>query len=113
MFPDIIAYTDYSHTNIHSILDAKYVDDFDGDLSSDNLYQLAFYLRHYNRKMGYLILPYDKKHKKEDYEIRSIKQPLEIRVRHIDVEETLEWIFEKSPENTEKIKKMLEKKFPY
>ena len=112
MFPDIIAYTDYSHTNIHSILDAKYVDDFNDAIPSTYLYQLAFYLRHYNRKIGYLILPYDKKHPKEDYKIRSIKQSLEIRVRHIDIEETLEWIFDKSPENTEKIINMLEVKFP-
>ena len=109
--PDIIAYTDSSRTKVHSILDAKYVLD-DGKISPSILYQIAFYLNDYDRNIGYIIQPYDGKSK--DYEIKSVNQkPLEIRVRYINVEKTLEWIFEKRQENTKKIRDMLEEKFPY
>jgi len=109
--PDIIAYTDSSRTKVHSILDAKYVLD-EGKISSGILYQIAFYLNDYDRNIGYIIQPYDGKSK--DYEIKSVNQkPLEIRVRYINVEKTLEWIFEKRQENTKKIRDMLEEKFPY
>jgi len=37
---------------------------------------------------------------------------LEIKVRHIDVEETLGWIFKKSDKNTKNIHDMLVGKFP-
>ena len=108
--PDIIAYTDYGRTKVHSILDAKYVLD-DGKISPSILYQIAFYLNDYDRDIGYIIQPYDGKSK--DYEIKSVHQkPLEIRVRHINVEKTLEWIFGKSEQNTTKIRKMLLEKFP-
>ena len=96
---------------MHSILDAKYVLD-EGKISSGILYQIAFYLNDYDRNIGYIIQPYDGKSK--DYEIKSVNQkPLEIRVRYINVEKTLEWIFEKRQENTKKIRDMLEEKFPY
>ena len=109
--PDIIAYTDYSHTEVHSILDAKYVDDVKKQIDASILYQIAFYLKDYKKKVGYIILPKIKN--SEDYTIESLHQkPLEIRVRHIDVEKTLEWIFDKSEQNTTKIRKMLLKKFP-
>ena len=109
--PDIIAYTDSSRTKVHSILDAKYVLD-EGKISSGILYQIAFYLNDYDRNIGYIIQPYDGKSK--GYEIKSVNQkPLEIRVRYINVEKTLEWIFEKRQENTKKIRDMLEEKFPY
>ena len=109
--PDIIAYTDYSHTKVHSILDAKYVDDVKKQIDASILYQIAFYLKDYKKKVGYIILPKIKN--SEDYTIESLHQkPLEIRVRHIDVEKTLEWIFDKSEQNTTKIRKMLLKKFP-
>ena len=94
---------------MHSILDPKYIQD--DKIDTGILYQIAFYLNDYKKKVGYIILPKTKN--SEEYEIKSLYQkPLEIRVRHIDIEETLEWIFDKSPENTEKIINMLEVKFP-
>ena len=56
---------------------------------------------------------YSEKTNQKDYEIKSDHQkPLEIRVRHIDVDKTLEWIFDKSEQNTTKIRKMLLENFP-
>ena len=105
---------------IHSILDAKYTDDFknpddskrNGKIGMYILYQIAFYLNDHfmKKKIGYAILP--KSPNSKDYNIKSNQQRLEIGVRHIDIDETLEWIFNKTTENTEKIKKMLIKKLP-
>ena len=112
--PDNIAYKDPDLTDVHSIQDAKYKNDSKPDFwrnNVDDLYQIAFYLNDYKIPVGYAILP-DHDNSK-DYEIKAVNQGLEIRVRHINIDETLEWIFDKSSENTEKIKKMLETKFPY
>ncbi len=120
MFPDIIAFEDKEKKQIHSILDAKYTDDFknlddskkNGKIGMYILYQIAFYLNDHfmKKKIGYAILP--KSPNSKDYNIKSNQQRLEIGVRHIDIDETLEWIFNKTTENTEKIKKMLIKKLP-
>ena len=109
--PDNIAYKDPDRTVVHSILDAKYKDDSLSKFWQNNvadLYQIAFYLNDYKTSVGYAILP--KRTNSKDYEIEAVNQGLEIRVRHIAIDETLEWIFEKK---TKKIQEMLEEKFPY
>jgi len=70
---------------------------------------VQFYLNDYKKKTAYAVLP-EHENSRADYEITAINQDLKIRVRHINVEETLEWIFDKKHEL---IKKMLEEKFPY
>ena len=92
-------------------MDAKYKDDKDDTLAESDMYQIAFYLNDYKKKIAYAVLP---KHEtsQDDYEIKAINQDLEIRVRHIDVEETLEWIFDKKIDDKVKISEMLETKFP-
>ncbi len=112
--PDNIAYKDPDRTVVHSILDAKYKDDSLSKFWQNNvadLYQIAFYLNDYKTSVGYAILP--KRTNSKDYEIEAVNQGLKIRVRHIAIDETLGWIFDKTPENTNKIKEMLETKFPY
>ena len=112
--PDNIAYKDPDRTVVHSILDAKYKDDASDRFWQKNvdiLYQIAFYLNDHKTSVGYAILP--EHNNSEDYEINAAKQDLEIRVRHINIDKTLKWHFEKNPENTENIKKMLKGKFPY
>ncbi len=119
MYPDIIAFEDEEKKQIHSILDAKYTDDFkkvddskSGKIGMYILYQIAFYLNDHvmKKKIGYAILP--KSPNSKDYNIKSKLQDIEIGVRHIDIDETLEWIFNKTTENIEKIKKMLIEKLP-
>ena len=107
--PDIITYKDSGFSEIHAIMDAKYKDDKDGTLGESDMYQIAFYLNDYKKKTAYAVLP-EHENSRADYEITAINQDLKIRVRHINVEETLEWIFDKKHEL---IKKMLEEKFPY
>jgi len=107
--PDIIMYRDNTLLDITTIIDAKYKDDEeDRWLAESDMYQIAFYLDYYKIKTGFAILP---KHEnsKDDYEIEAVKQGLEIRVRHIDVEDTLKWIFNKNTDN-QIIKNMLNEK---
>ena len=80
-------------------------------LAESDRYQIAFYLNDYKKKIAYAVLP---KHEKSqpDYTITAINQGLEIRVRHIDVEETLEWIFNKKIDDKVKVSEMLKEKFP-
>jgi len=108
--PDIITYKDSDCTEIHAIMDAKYKDDEKGTLDEDDMYQIAFYLNHYKKKIAYAVLP---EHKKSlpDYKIKAKKQDLEIRVRHINVEDTLDWIFDKNIDDKTKVSTMLESKF--
>ena len=101
---------DSGFSKIHAIMDAKYKDDKDDTLAESDMYQIAFYLNDYKKKIAYAVLP---KHEKsqDDYEITAINQDLEIRVRHINVEDTLEWIFDKNIDDETKVKTMLESKF--
>ena len=65
---------------MHSILDPKYIQD--DKIDTGILYQIAFYLNDYKKKVGYIILPKTKN--SEEYEIKSLYQkPLEIKVRHM------------------------------
>ena len=93
-------------------MDTKYKDDEDDILAESDMYQIAFYLNDYKKNIAYAVLP---KHEKsrDDYEIEAENQDLEIRVRHIDVEKTLEWIFDKKIDDKDRITKLLEGTFPY
>ena len=75
-------------------MDAKYKDDEDDILAESDMYQIAFYLNDYKKKIAYAVLPEHEK-SRNDYEIEATNQGLEIRVRHINVEDTLEGIFDK------------------
>ena len=74
------------------------------------MYQIAFYLNDFQKRIGYAVLPQHDK-SREDYEISASNQCLEIGVRHIPIDQTLKWIFEKSEQNTTNIQNMLLEKF--
>ena len=108
--PDIITYKDSGKTKIHAIMDAKYKDDEDDILAESDMYQIAFYLNDYKKKIAYAVLPEHEK-SRNDYEIEATNQGLKIRVRHINVETTLEWIFNKNIDDETKVSTMLASKF--
>ena len=117
--PDIITFTDPAcdlndYSKIHSIIDAKYKNDSEeegkGTLAEDDMYQIAFYLNDFQKRIGYAVLP-QHDNSRDDYEIKAINQGLVIKVRHIPIDKTLKCIFEKSDENTKYIHDMIRDKF--
>jgi len=120
IYPDIITFTDPAcdlndYSKIHSIIDVKYKDDSEeeekGTLAEADMYQIAFYLNDFQKCIGYAVLP-QHDNSRADYEIKADNQGLNIGVRHIPIDQTLKWIFEKNEQNTTKIRNMLLTKFP-
>ena len=78
---------------------------------SKEQYQIAFYLNDYKKRIAYAILPEDKKSKPVDH--IALNQDLEIRVRHIPIDDVLTRIYgKKRKEDKDWIEDLLLSKFP-
>ena len=107
--PDIITYLDKKSKVVHSILDVKYMKEI--KTGSKEQYQIAFYLNDYKKRIAYAILPEDKKSKPVDH--IALNQDLEIRVRHISIDDVLTRIYgKKRKEDKDWIEDLLLSKFP-
>ena len=107
--PDIITYLDKKSKVVHSILDVKYMKEI--ETGSKEQYQIAFYLNDYKKRIAYAILPEDKKSKPVDH--IALNQDLEIRVRHIPIDDVLTRIYgKKRKEDKDWIEDLLLSKFP-
>jgi|APSaa5957512535_1039671.scaffolds.fasta_scaffold00891_13 5-methylcytosine-specific restriction enzyme subunit McrC len=99
IIPDILIY-DKNRYEIETIIDTKYKD----DLSESDRFQIAFYIRDYDKMKGYAILP-----KTQDSKLQTLKatrQNIEIKICFIDIDEVLTLIYSKD-NHKDKIKNLL------
>lgn len=100
IIPDILIYSQNRH-DIETIIDTKYKD----ELSEADRFQIAFYIRDYNKKVGYAILP--KTSKSVSDTLKAPRQDIEIKVCFIDIDNILEMIYSKKNQKN-KIQEILE-----
>lgn len=106
IIPDILIY-DTNKEVVQTIIDSKYKE----ELSEGDRFQIAFYIRDYNKKEGYAILPeYPESHRDT---IKAPQQDIEIKIRYLNIDKTLKLLAIKDmPLRKKEIRKMLEEKIP-
>ncbi len=113
IIPDIITYSSkFPEKGAEiSIIDAKYMVGTKFGENKEN-YQIAFYLNEYKKKVGYAILPLSHD-KKEDIQQDWIvpNQEIEIRVRYLDIDKILDWIYS-DEDKSKKIQDYLQEMIP-
>ena len=93
IIPDMLIFGKNRH-EIETIIDTKYKD----EISEADRYQIAFYIRDYDKKEGYAILPKTPKSFPET--LKATRQNIEIKIRFIDIDDVLTMIYSK--ENNKK-----------
>ena len=94
--------------NQKKIIDTKYK----RKLSRDDLYQIGFYIHEYKETTGYAILP---KYSDSNDQIRTIvskEQKITIKVRTIDVDETIALVYSKNPKDKFQLQQNLKELVP-
>lgn len=86
IIPDILIFDKNRH-EIKTIIDTKYKD----ELSEADRFQIAFYIRDYNKHEGYAILP--KTFNSVPETLKASRQNIEIKTRFIDIDRILELIY--------------------
>lgn len=89
--PDILLYKD---SEIYAILDAKYMK----DIKEHEKYQIAFYLNHLKKSIGYAILPYEEI---SDYNLTVPGQNIVIKVKHVNIDNILNTLYAKNKSKQE------------
>ena len=85
VIPDILIFKKNTH-DVKAIIDTKYKD----KLSRDDLFQIAHYVRDYEKIIGYAVLP--KTETSEPSTLKGQKQDIEINICYIDVDKILDLI---------------------
>ncbi len=98
IIPDILIYS--KNGEVETIIDSKYKD----ELSESDRFQIAFYIRDYDKKKGYVILP--KTQESRLGTLKATRQNIEIKIRFIDIDKVLEMIYSKQ-NNKQKIMDLL------
>lgn len=88
IIPDILIFSKNRH-EIEAIIDTKYKE----ELSESDRFQIAFYIRDYEKKEGYAILP--KTPQSISDTLKATRQNIEIKVRFIDIDNILQIIYSK------------------
>jgi hypothetical protein len=88
---------------ILTVADAKYMHEL--KVGGKEMYQIAFYINRLSLSTGYAVLPYENI---EDYDIQVFCQNSTIKVRHIPIDEYLDILHSKKPQN--EIKEEISKK---
>lgn len=91
IIPDILLYKD---SEIYAILDAKYMK----DIKEHEKYQIAFYLNHLKKSIGCAVLPYEEI---PDYNLTVPDQNIEIKVKHIHIDNILNTLYAKNKSKQE------------
>jgi len=99
ILPDILIFGENRH-EIETIIDTKYKE----EISEADRYQIAFYIRDYDKKEGYAILPKTLKSFPET--LKAPRQNIEIKIRYIDIDDVLTLIYS-NKNNEEEIKDLL------
>lgn len=84
---DILIYRD---NQVESIIDTKYKK----DISEADRFQIGFYIHEYGKREGFAILP--KHEDSRDYSLRSATQGITINVKHVDIDELIELVYNKT-----------------
>lgn len=99
IIPDILIYSK-NRREIETIIDTKYKD----ELTESDRFQIAFYIRDYDKKKGYAILPKTSGSKPET--LKATRQNIEIKICFIDIDDVLTMIYSKE-NNEHQIKSLL------
>ena len=86
IIPDILIFGENRH-EIKTIIDTKYKD----EISEADRYQIAFYMRDYDKKEGYAIL--SKTLNSYPETLKAPRQNIEIKIRYIDIDDVLTLIY--------------------
>jgi len=89
-----------------SIIDTKYKK----KLKESDRFQIGFYIHEYEKREGFAILP--RHSESTDHQIISKQQEIKINVKHIDIDETISWIYSKNEEDKDKLREMVERLIP-
>ena len=89
--PDLVL---FQKGKILTVADAKYMHEL--KVGGKEMFQIAFYIKHLGLSAGYAILPYENI---EDHDIQVSLQNISIKVRHISIDEYLDILYSKKPQN--------------
>ena len=106
IIPDILIY-DKNKEKVQTIIDTKYKE----ELSEGDRFQISFYIRDYDKKEGYAILPEHPESYRDT--LKAQQQDIEIKVRYLNIDKVLKLLAIKDLALRKKeIRQMLEEKIP-
>ena len=89
-----------------SVVDTKYKK----KLKESDRFQIGFYIHEYERREGCAILP--KHEESSDHSIISKQQEISIKIKHIDIDETINLLYSTDPQSKDELRSLVESLVP-